>query len=165
LSTNELSAGAHIKELMSHLVSSNTNMSFMGTYFGPGLRHQGQLYWDYLMGTKNVNNAKNAKDAKDIAKHILYIPWFTGETIGGHWPLIVRYKNTHGKVAFYHMDSLNCFDNSAPHALSNTPLYSQNIDSWHNVRTVRQTKLECGMRLCLAASMIAQYMGNHTEKS
>jgi hypothetical protein len=70
LSTNELMAGAQIKEFLFHLVSSNTNMSFVGTNFGSGLRQQGQLYWDYLMGAKNVNNAQKAKDVKDIAKHI-----------------------------------------------------------------------------------------------
>jgi hypothetical protein len=73
--------------------------------------------------------------------------------------LIVRYRIMHGKVAFYNMDSPNQFDNSASYALSNTPLYSQNTDSWINARTVRQTELERGMRLCLAASMIAQYRG------
>jgi hypothetical protein len=57
------------------------------------------------------------------------------------------------------MDSLNRFDNSASYALSKTPWYSQNRDSWHNVGTARQTELECGMRLCLDASMIAQYRG------
>jgi hypothetical protein len=41
LITNELMAGAQIEEFLSHLVSSNTNMSFMGTDFGPGLLHQG----------------------------------------------------------------------------------------------------------------------------
>jgi hypothetical protein len=80
------------------------------------------------MGTKRVNSAQRARDVKDIAKHIMYIPWFTGETTGGHWSFILRSKSTHGKVVFYHMDSLNCFDNSALYALSNTPLYSQNID-------------------------------------
>jgi hypothetical protein len=58
------------------------------------------------------------------------------------------------------MDSLNRFDDHAPYALSNTPLYSQNRDSWQNVRTVQQTEQECVMRLCLAASMIAQYRGS-----
>jgi hypothetical protein len=67
------------------------------------------------MGSKNVNNAQKAKDVKDIAKHILYIPWFTGETTGGHWSLVVWYKHTHGKVAFYYIDSLN--------QLYNMPLY------------------------------------------
>jgi hypothetical protein len=57
------------------------------------------------------------------------------------------------------MDSLKNFDNSAPYALSNTPLYSQNRDSWHNMRMVQKLELECGMRPCLAASMIAQYSG------
>jgi hypothetical protein len=157
LTTNELIAGAHIEEFLSHLVSSNINKSFTGTDFGPGLLHQGQLYWDNLMGMKLVNSAQRARDAKDVVKHILYIPWFTGETTGGDWSLIVRSKSTHGKVALYHMDSLNRFDNSASCALSNTPLYSQNRDSWHNVRTVQQMEQECGMILCLAASMIAQY--------
>jgi hypothetical protein len=92
---------------MSPLVSSNTNMSLMGTEYVPGLLHHGQLYWDNLMGTKRVKNAQKARDVKDIAKHILYIRWFNGEKTGGHWSLIVRYKNTHGKVDFYHMDSLN----------------------------------------------------------
>jgi hypothetical protein len=111
------------------------------------------------MGTKRVKSAQRAKDVKDVVKHILYIPWFTGETTGGHWSLIVWSKSTHDKVAFYHMDSLDRFDNSASYALSNTPLYSHTRDSWHNVRTVQQTEQECGMRLCLAASMIAQYIG------
>jgi hypothetical protein len=106
------------------------------------------------MGTKRVNSDQRAMYVKDVAKHILYIPWFTGRTNRGHWSLS---KSTHGKVAFYHMDSLNFFDNSASYALLNMPLYSHNIDSLHNVRTVRQTELECGMILCLAASMIAQY--------
>jgi hypothetical protein len=159
LTTNELMAGAQIEELLSHLVSSNTDMSFTGTDFGPGILHQGQLYWDNTMGTKRVNSAQRARDVKDVVKHILYIPWFTGETTGGrgHWSLILRSKSTHGKVAFYHMDPLNCFNNSASYVLSNTPLYSHDRDSWHTVRTVRQTEQECGMRLCLAASMIAQY--------
>jgi hypothetical protein len=42
LNTNELMTGAQIEEFMSHLVSSNTNMSFMGTEFGSGLLHHGQ---------------------------------------------------------------------------------------------------------------------------
>jgi hypothetical protein len=40
LTTNELMAGAQIEEFLSHLVSSNTNMSFMGTDFVSGLLHQ-----------------------------------------------------------------------------------------------------------------------------
>jgi hypothetical protein len=128
LSTNELMAGAQIEELLSYLVPSNTNMSFTGLDFGTGLLHQGQLYLDNLMGMKRLNSAQNARDAKDVAKHIWYIPRFTGETTGGHWSSIVRYKSSHGKVAFYHMDSLNHSDNSASYALSNTPLYSQNRD-------------------------------------
>jgi hypothetical protein len=51
----------------------------MGTDFGPDLLHQGQLYWDNLMGTRRVQNAQRARDVKDVVKHILYIPWFTGE--------------------------------------------------------------------------------------
>jgi hypothetical protein len=115
-------------------------MSFTVTDFGSGLLHQGKLYWDNLMGTKRVKSAQRARDVKDVVKHILYIPWFTGETTGGHWSLIVRSKSTHGKVSFYHMDSLNRFNDSASYALLNTPLYSQNIDSWHTVRAVRQTE-------------------------
>jgi hypothetical protein len=151
--------GARIEEFLSHLVSSNRNMTFMGTNVGPSLRHQGQLYWDYFVGIEHLNYAQKANIMKDIANHILYIPWFTGETTWGHWSLIVRQITTHGKVALYHMDSLNRFDGHALYALSNTPVYSQNRDSWQNMRTVRQTKQECGMILCLAASMIAQYRG------
>jgi hypothetical protein len=141
------------------MVSSNTNMSFTGTDFGPGLLHQGQLYWDNLMGTRRVNSAQRARGVKDEVKHMLCIPWFNGETSWGHWSLLVWSKITHGKVAFYHIDSLNRFNKNASYALSNTPLYSQVRDSWHNVRTVQHTEQECGMRLCLAASMIAQYRG------
>jgi hypothetical protein len=83
LTTNELMAGAQIEEFLSHLVSSNTNMSFTVTDFGPGLLHQGKFYWDNLMGTRHVNSAQRARDVKDVVKHILYIPWFTGETTGG----------------------------------------------------------------------------------
>jgi hypothetical protein len=103
LSTNELMAGAQLEQFLSHLVSSNTNMSFVRTYFGPGLWHQGQLYWDNIMGMKNSkgNGCEGYGEA-----HILYIPWFTGATTGGHWSLIVRYKNTHGKVALTHLTAL-----------------------------------------------------------
>jgi hypothetical protein len=55
------------------MVSSNRNISFMGTFFGPRLRHQGQLYLDYVMGTEHVNYAQKAKGMKDIAKHIYCI--------------------------------------------------------------------------------------------
>jgi hypothetical protein len=70
LSTNALIAVAQIEELLSHLVSSNKNMSFMGTYFGPGLLQQEQLYWDNLMVTKRINSAQKARDVKNVAKHI-----------------------------------------------------------------------------------------------
>jgi hypothetical protein len=130
LTTNELMAGAQVEEFLSHLVSSNTNMPFTGTDLGPGLLHQVQLYWDNLMGARRINSAQRARDVKDLSRQILCIPWFTGEITGGHWSLIVRSKSTHGKVAFYHMDSLNRFNNNASYALSNTPLYSQNRDSW-----------------------------------
>jgi hypothetical protein len=59
------------------------------------------------MGTEHSNYAKKVKGMKDIAKHILYILLCTGETIRGHWSLVVWHRHTHGKVAFYHMDSLN----------------------------------------------------------
>jgi hypothetical protein len=85
LTTNELMEGAQVEELLSHLVSSNKNMSFTGTDFGPGLLQHGQLYWDNLMGTRRVKSAQRTRDAKDLVKHILCIPWFTGETTGGHW--------------------------------------------------------------------------------
>jgi hypothetical protein len=134
-------------------------MSFMGTYFGPGLLHQGQLYWDNLMGARRVNNAQRARDVKYLLRHILCIPWFTGETNGGHCSLIVQSKSTHSKAAFYNMDSLNRFNNNASYTLSKTTLCLQKRDSWYNVRTVRHMELECGMILCLAASMIAQYKG------
>jgi hypothetical protein len=58
LNTNKLMTGAHIEQLLSHLVSSDRNMSFMGTYVGPSLQHEGQLYWDYIMGTKRINYAQ-----------------------------------------------------------------------------------------------------------
>jgi hypothetical protein len=80
----ELMSRSHIEEFLSHLVSSNTNMSFMGTYFGSCLRHQGQLCWDYLPGTKSVNYYQNANNVKDTVMHILYISWFTGDTTRGH---------------------------------------------------------------------------------
>jgi hypothetical protein len=64
--TNELMAGAQVEEFLSHLVSTNTNMSFTGTYLGPGLLHQGQLYWDNLMGARRVNSAQRARDVKDL---------------------------------------------------------------------------------------------------
>jgi hypothetical protein len=159
LNTNTLMTGAQIEEFLSHLVNLNRNMSFMVTDFGPILQHEGQLYWDYIMGTEHLNYAQKAKGMKDTVKHILYIPLFTGETTRGHWSLIVRHINTHGKVALYHMDSLSRFDDHAPYTLSNTALYSQNRDSWQNARTVRQTEHEYGMILCLAATMIAQYRG------
>jgi hypothetical protein len=78
LTTNELMAGAQVEEFLSHLVYSNTNISFTGTYFGPGLLHQGQLYWDNLTGARRVNSAQRARDVEDLSKHILCIPWFTG---------------------------------------------------------------------------------------
>jgi hypothetical protein len=58
-------------------------MSFVRTDFEPALLHQGQSYWDNLMGTRRVNSAQRARDVKDLVKHILYIPWFTGEQPGG----------------------------------------------------------------------------------
>jgi hypothetical protein len=72
LITNKLLAGAQVEEFLSHLVSSNTNMSFTG-----------QLYWDNIMKTRRVNSAQRARDVKDLVKNILCIPWFTGETTGG----------------------------------------------------------------------------------
>jgi hypothetical protein len=139
---------------MSHLVFSNTNMSFMGTDFGPGLLDHGQLYFENIMEMKRVNQCSNGKVRNRYSKaHIIYSVIYWGNNRG---TLIID-----SMVQTYTwegcLDSLNRFDNSASCALSNTPLYSQNRDSWHNVRTVQQMEQECGMILCLAASMIAQY--------
>jgi hypothetical protein len=68
LSKNELMTGVLIEKFLSHLVSSNTNMSFTGTYFVPGLLHRGQLYWNYLTGTKHSISAQTARDVKDVVK-------------------------------------------------------------------------------------------------
>jgi hypothetical protein len=68
--------------------------------------------------------------------------------------------NRHGKVFLYHFDSLYNFDNAESHALSYTPLYIQGIDSWQNVKTPMQTEVECGMRVCLAAALIAKCGGS-----
>jgi hypothetical protein len=62
------------------------------------------------------------------------------------------------------MDSLNNFNNSAPYAISNTMMYSQSRDSWHNMRTVCHTALEYGMIICLAATMIAKYRVTMPER-
>jgi hypothetical protein len=64
LSTNALMEGAHIEEFVSHLVSSNKNMTFIGINFGPGLLHQGHLYWDNFMGTKHILSAQKARDGR-----------------------------------------------------------------------------------------------------
>jgi hypothetical protein len=87
--------------------------------------------------------------------HIVYsmVYW---EDQRGTLEIASMVQKKHGKVAFYHMDSLSNFDNSTPYALSSTLLYSQNRDSWHNMTMERRTELECGMVLCLGASMIAQ---------
>jgi hypothetical protein len=54
-------------------------MSIMGTEFGPGLLHCGQLYWNNLMGMKRVNTSQKERGVKDKAKHIMYIPWCSGK--------------------------------------------------------------------------------------
>jgi hypothetical protein len=46
LNTSELMAGAQIEEFLSHLVSSNINISFMGTYCGPSLGCTGIISWE-----------------------------------------------------------------------------------------------------------------------
>jgi hypothetical protein len=88
------------------------------------------------------------------------IPLFSGNTTAGHWTLIVRHMNRHGKVFLYHFDSLNNFDNVESHALSYILLYIQGIDSWQNVKTPMQTEVECDMRVCLAAALIAKCGGS-----
>jgi hypothetical protein len=83
LTTNELMVGAQVEELLSRLVSSNNIILFTGTYFGPDLLHQGQLYSDSLMGARRVNSEQRARDVEDLLIHIMCIPLFTGETTGG----------------------------------------------------------------------------------
>jgi hypothetical protein len=89
----------------------------------------------------------------------MFIPWFSGNTTAGHWTLIVRHRNRNGKVFLYYFDSLNNFDNVESHALSYTPLYIQGLDSWQNVKTPMQTEVEYGIRVCLAAALIAKCGG------
>jgi hypothetical protein len=45
------------------------------------------------------------------------------------------------------------------HAQSYTAIYIQGVDSWKNVKTPMQTEVECGMRVCLAAALIAKCGG------
>jgi hypothetical protein len=90
----------------------------------------------------------------------MFIPWFSGNTTVVHWTLIVRHRNRHSKVFLYHFDALNNFDSVESHALSYTPLYIQGIDSWQNVKTPMQTEVEYGMRVCLAAALIAKCGGS-----
>jgi hypothetical protein len=59
--------------------------------------------------------------------------------------MIVRHLNRSNKICFYQFDSPNQSNNRTPYALSNTPLYTPHTDSWQNIRTIRQTELECGM--------------------
>jgi hypothetical protein len=73
--------------------------------------------------------------------------------------MIVQHLNRDNTICFFQFDSLNQFNNRAPYALSNTPLYTPHTDSWQKIRTIRQTELECGTRVCLTASLIAQHTG------
>jgi hypothetical protein len=135
-------------------------MSYIQTHIPPELCHHGISHWDSLLEADNPNSAKNAEQLQHINSNIMFIPWFSGNTTAGHWTLIVRHRNRHGKVFLYHFDSLNNFDNVEFHALSYTPLYIQGIDSWQNVKTPMQTEVECGMRVCLAAACIAKCGGS-----
>jgi hypothetical protein len=73
--------------------------------------------------------------------------------------MIVRYLNRNNNMCFYHFDSLNNFENRAPYNLLNTRIYTPYTASWQNIKNIQQTELEHGMRVCLAASLIAQHTG------
>ena len=97
---------------------------------------------------------------KDTPNSIILIPWFSWKTNRGHWSLVIRLNSTKGIVTFYHFDSMNHQTEIPKCALSKTPLYNESTHKWQNIRTETQTELECGMRVCLAASMICQYQGS-----
>jgi hypothetical protein len=82
-------------------------MSNIQTHIPPELCHHGSLYWGSLLEADNPNSAKSAEQLQHINIHIMFIPWFSGNTTASHWTLIVRHRNRHGKVFLYHFDSLN----------------------------------------------------------
>jgi hypothetical protein len=73
--------------------------------------------------------------------------------------MVFQHLNRNNTVCFYYFNSLNRFDDRAPYSLPNTPLYTLQTDSWKNIRAIRQTELDCGMQVCMAASLIAQHKG------
>jgi hypothetical protein len=160
LHSGEMMPGYHIEDYLKIVLQHGSNLSFMATHFGPGLCNEGEVLWDRLIDASNDNYVKRAQAMKDTPNSIILIPWFSGKTKSGHWSLVIRLKSTKGKVTFYHFDSLNHQTETAKCALSKTPLYNESTHKWQNIRTERQTELECGMRVCLAASMICQYQGS-----
>jgi hypothetical protein len=152
--------GYQIEDYLELVIVEKDNMSYIKTHIPPELCHHGILYWDSLLKADNPNSAKSAKQLQHINSHIMFIPWFLGNTTAGHWTLIVRHRNRNGKAFLYHFGSLNNFDNVESHALSYTPLYIQGVDSWQNVKAPMQTEVECGIRVCLEAALIAKYGGS-----
>jgi hypothetical protein len=122
------------------------------------------LYWDSLLEADYPNSAKSAEQLHHINSHIMCIPLFSENTNAGHWTLIVCHRNRNGKVLLYHFDSLYNFDNVESHALSYTPLYIQGVDAWQNGKTPMHTKVECGMRVCLAADLISKCGGSFPSR-
>jgi hypothetical protein len=139
--------GYQIEDYLELVIEGKDNTSCIQTHIPPSLCHHGILYWDSLLEADNPNSAKSAEQLQHINSHIMFIPWFSGNNTAGHWNLIVRHRNRHGKVFFYHFDSIHNFDNVESHALAYTPLYIQGIDSWQNVKTPMQTEVEYGMRV------------------
>jgi hypothetical protein len=156
--------GYQIEDYLELVIEGKNNMSYIQTHIPSELCHHGILYWDSLLEADNPNSAKSAEQLQHINSHIMFIPWFSGNTTAGHWTLIVRHRNRHSKVFLYHFDSLNNFNNVESHALSYTPLYIQGIDSWQNVKTPMQTEVEYGMRVCLAAALIAKCGGSISSR-
>jgi hypothetical protein len=115
---------------MSHLVFSNTNMSFMGTDFGPGLLDHGQLYFENIMEMKRVNQCSNGKVRNRYSKaHIIYSVIYWGNNRG---TLIIN-------ITVQKLTWQSC---SLAYGLIETLqqqciIYTMSRDSWHNVRMVR----------------------------
>jgi hypothetical protein len=152
--------GYQIEDYLELVIEGKDNMSDIQTHIPPELCHHVILYWDSLLEADNPNSEKSAEQLHHINSHVKCFPWLSGNTTAGHWTLIVRHRNQHGKVFLYHFDSLNNFDNVESRAHSYTPLYIQGIDSWQNVKTPMQTEVECGMWMCLAAALISKCGGS-----
>jgi hypothetical protein len=136
LQPNMLMEGHTIEDCLSLLVRTNPNMSFVASYFGLNIRLYGETYWNTQITTQRSNSTQRAVTWLQTREHIMFIPWFTGHTQQGHWSMIVRHLNRNKNICFYHLDSLNQFDNTAPYALPNTPLYTPHTDSWQNIKTI-----------------------------